>query len=116
MPFAHATEDYVVSVNQFDRRLPKVTLAASRHTSGSGILSISNTGGGRYSPFGGYDPFEDEYLFARSCSRRRNKNSDLCKKMCWMFPESAMCREIGYNNRNKSKTDKDTLPTVNKEY
>ena len=116
MPFGHATEDYLVSADQSDRRLRKVTVTASRHTSGSRFLSISIMGGRLYSPFSGYGPFKDEYLFARSCSRRRNNNSDLCKNMCWRFPWSAMCREIGKNNRNKSNTKKDTLPTVNEEY
>ena len=112
MPFAHATKDYVVTANQSERRLSKVTVTASRSTGGSGILSISTTGGGRYSPFGGYGPFEDEYFIARSCNRDRNKNSDLCKNLCWVFPESARCREIENNNRNKSDTNEDTLPTV----
>lgn len=111
-PNAYATEDHIVPVEQSERRLSKVTVTANRKRGGSGIGFLSISGAGGYSPIGGYGLSGDEYFIALSCKRNPNNDSDLCKNLCWVFPESERCPASINNNRNNSDTDEKALPTV----
>lgn len=111
-PFAHATKDYVVPVSQSERRMPTVTVTASRSRGGvSGLVSISMSGGG-FSPFGAYTPFGDEYFFMLSCSRRRDDTSDICKNICRIFPDSPKCPDANKNKLPIPDSGEEILPPV----
>ena len=112
-PTAHATKDYVVPVKQSELRMPAVRVTAKRPRGGgrSSSSSVLFSGGGGFSPFGGYGPIGDEYYFMQSCSRRKNE-SDLCKNVCFLFPNSEECKHTRDKEKRNPKEEEETLPTI----